>query len=330
MASEGDRGADAKRGYQLRVGPASALAVSIVMYPQQSVLSLLRYGPTRRRCPGPSAPIDGTLRPAARFAARSLAASPAAFPDCSAPIPPLADVSVAEQADRLRDLPPDLLAGELHGTGSSFAYPPQWAPAAHQPRRWLASMADASLDAWAALQPQWQAAMPSLDREARRAGTAMVRGGLDALLNSLNPDISYADGVLAISGPDDRLVALGQRRLVLIPMISIPGDFTASFEQPDVCFVGYSIRPPSPGTHARAGGSLALILGPARAAALQALHQPLTVGQVAAAIQCAPTTATYHLQQLVAAGLVARERQGTTVRISRTTRGDELIDLLAD
>jgi hypothetical protein len=55
-------------------------------------------------------------------------------------------------------------------------------------------MADASLDTWAAVEPQWRAAGPLLDREIRRFGTAAVRGGMAALLNSLHPRIRYHDG----------------------------------------------------------------------------------------------------------------------------------------
>ena len=47
-------------------------------------------------------------------------------------------------------------------------------------------------------------------------------------------------------------------------------------------------------------------------------------------MQCAPTTATYHLQHLAAAGMITRERRGTSVWVSRTTRGSKLIDLLSD
>jgi len=89
------------------------------------------------------------------------------------------------------------------------AFPRQWQAAAEQPRRWLASPADASLDAWAAMQPRWRAAAPSLDREVTRVGTAAVRGGMEALLNSLHPRISYADGVLTVSFPHDWRVDLG-------------------------------------------------------------------------------------------------------------------------
>ena len=78
-----------------------------------------------------------------------------------------------------------------------------------------------------------------------------------------------------------------------------------------------------------ADGALATILRPVRAAMLQALRQRLTVSDVAAAVHCAPTTATYHLHQLAAAGLISRKKCGLSVRVSRTARGDELVDLLS-
>jgi len=48
------------------------------------------------------------------------------------------------------------------------------------------------------------------------------------------------------------------------------------------------------------------------------------------AVQCAPTTATYHVHLLAAAGLVTCERRGSSVLVSRSARGHELVDLLAD
>ena len=321
------------RGVQLQTGSPGALAVSVVMFPQQSVLFLLRGVASGQSdsWPGwPHAAIGRVLRPAARFAAQSFAArSPTIMPECCAPIPPLADASVAEQAGRLRELAPDVLAAQLKAGHGDRAYPPQWRAAAQEPRRWLASMADASLDAWAAIQPRWRAAAPLFDREVRRVGTAAVRGGMDALLNSLHPRISYADGVLTFAYPNDRRVALGGRRLVLLPMIANRDAVGFSAERPEMCYIAYPIRPPSPGTQAAANGALALILGSQRAAILQVLRQPLTVSEVAAAVQCAPTTATYHLQQLAAAGMIIRERHGTSVWVSRTTRSNQMIDLLS-
>jgi DNA-binding transcriptional ArsR family regulator len=316
------------------VGSADALAVSVVMFPQPSVLALLRQVASGQPSGGlgwPLATIGRALRPAARFAAQSFASRYArVIPECCAPIPPLADVSVTEQAERLRDLAPSVLTDELQTGSCGHSYPREWQAAADQPRRWLASLADASLDAWAVMEPRWRAAAPLFDREVARVGTAAVRGGMEALLNTLHPRISYADGVLAISYPYDRRVDLRGRRLALMPMIANRGALAFCFEQPGVCYIGYPIRPPTPGTQAVANGALALILGPLRGAALQALHHPLTVNELAAAIQCAPTTATYHLQQLAAAGMITRERAGTSVRVSRTARGDKLVDLLSD
>jgi DNA-binding MarR family transcriptional regulator len=54
------------------------------------------------------------------------------------------------------------------------------------------------------------------------------------------------------------------------------------------------------------------------------------VSDLAAGVHCAPTTATYHLHQLAAAGLIIREPCGKSIRVSRTARGDELVDLLSD
>lgn len=328
------RAAASRRGYQLQLPTLDALPVSVVIFPQRSVIDLLRRvasGWPDRGQAWPPATIGQTLRPAARFAAWSLHARGATvIPECCAPIPPLADVTVAEQAARLRDLDPEVLTGELAAAVGVHAFPPHWQAAARQPRRWLDSMADASLDTWAALEPRWRAAAPLLDREAARVGIAAVRGGMEALLNSLHPRISYADGVLAVAFPHNQRAALGGRRLVLLPMIAHRDALVVSFERPDVCYLGYPIRPPGPRAHPASDGALGLVLGPLRAAALRALHQPLTVGELAATVQCAPNTATYHLNQLAAAGLITRHRDGTSVRVSRTSRGDNLVGLLSE
>ena len=319
----------------MRVGSPSELPVSVAMAPQQSVLALLRQAASGQSCGGAPAgllvTIRKALRPQARFAAQPFAVRGSRLiPESCAPIPPLTDASVAEQANRLRDMPASVLTDELQAACDGHPYPPEWRVAGEQPRRWLNSMADASLDTWAVVQPRWQAAGPLLDREVRRVGTAMVRGGMGALLNNLHPRLRYADGALTIEFPCDQCLTLGPRRLALLPMIAGHDAFLISFDRPDVCYIGYPVRQPGPGTRVVADGALAMILGPLRATILQALRQPLTVGRLAAAVQCAPTTATYHLEQLAAAGMIIREPCGTSVRVSRTIRGDELVALLSD
>ena len=321
--------------YQVRVGSPGELPVSVVMAPQLTVVGLLHQAVTGQSAgapPGLLATIRKALRPQARFAAQPFAVHGSKLiPESCSPISPLTDVSVAEQAVRLREMPASALTDELQQTASDgHPYPPEWRVAGEQPRRWLNSMADASLDTWAVVQPRWQAAGSLLDREVRRVGTAMVRGGMGALLNNLHPRLRYADGALIMEFPCDQCLILGPRRLALLPMIAGHDALFVSFDRPDVCYIGYPIRQPGPGTRVVADGALALILGPLRATILQALRQTLTVGQVAAAVQCAPTTATYHLEHLAAAGMIIREQRGTSVRVSRTIRGDELVALLSD
>jgi DNA-binding transcriptional ArsR family regulator len=323
-----------RSGYQLRVGAADALPVSVALTPQQSVIGLMHQAASGQSLGAPAtllAAMRKALRPQARFAVRPFAARGSTLiPECSAPISPLAAASVAEQADRLREMPAEKLTGLLQAGYDGGGFPPCWEAAGDEPRRWFSSMANASLDTWTVIEPRWRAAGPLFDRELRRVGIAAVRGGMAALLNSLHPRISYADGMLTLAHPHHRCVTLGRRRLVLMPMIAGRDSVLASFERPGVCCIGYPVRQPSPGPQVTSHGALAMILGQLRAAILQALRQPLTVSDLAADVHCAPTTATYHLHQLAAAGLIIREPCGKSVRVSRTVRGDELVDLLSD
>jgi DNA-binding transcriptional ArsR family regulator len=317
------------------------LDVSVVLSPHHSVVALLRQaarGQSRGAPAGLLAAIRGTLRPQARLAAQSFSGL-GWIPESCVPIPPLADAPVADHVARMRDMPAAALADELHAVGGSHDFPPNkreclphWRAAADQPRRWLDSMADASLDAWAVAEPRWQAAGPLLDREIRRIALAAVRGGMEALLNSLHPRINYHDGsfVFASWHYDVIRCPVGARRLALMPMIAGRDALLIGFECPDVCYIGYPLPQPSPDQQATPGRTLATILGPVRAAILRALRQPLTVSELAAAVHCAPTTATYHLHHLAAADLITREKSGPSVHVSRTARGHELVDLLSD
>ncbi len=324
-------------GYEVRAGAPDGLAVSVVLAPHQSMLSLLVQAASGRSLGAPAgllARVRDALRPQARFAAQSFTARDWAMPDSCTPISPLADASVGDQAATLRDMPAATLTGELRAAYGGGELPPHWRAAADQPRRWLSSMADASLDTWAVAGPRWRAAGPLLDREIRRVGTAAVRGGMTALLNSLHPAVSYHDGMFSFASRGDLSFRLGPfgpagRPLALVPMIAGADALWFSFDRPDVCYLAYPLSRPGASAPASRESALAVILGPVRAALLQALRQPLTVTDLAAAVPCAPTTATYHLHQLAAAGLISREKSGPSVWVSRTVRGDELVDLLS-
>jgi len=325
----------------MRAGAPEPMNVSIALAAQQSVVSLLLQAASGHTFGAPADFLDAirrALRPQSRFAAQPFAAHDRGMliPDSCTPISPLADASVADQAARLRDLPAAALTDELQVAFGGCPVPAPWRGAADEPRRWLNSMADASLDIWTVAEARWRAAGPLLDREIRRVGTAAVRGGMTALLNSLHPRITYCDdATFVIKARCDACVTLGpysvgSRRLALVPMIAGRDGLLFSFELPDVCYIGYPLPQRRPAAQAAANSTLTAIVGPVRAAILQALRRPQTVSDLAAAVYCAPTTATYHLHHLDAAGLITRERSGTSVWVRRSARGDELVDLLSD
>jgi DNA-binding MarR family transcriptional regulator len=95
-----------------------------------------------------------------------------------------------------------------------------------------------------------------------------------------------------------------------------------SYRRPDV-------HDPTQTSGATKADALAIVLGPLRARTLRATARPITAGHLASRLHCAPNTVTYHCTQLESAGLIVRERRGPSVWISRTHRGEQLIEAFA-
>jgi DNA-binding MarR family transcriptional regulator len=104
--------------------------------------------------------------------------------------------------------------------------------------------------------------------------------------------------------------------------------------EPNTEPVGYAMEGatrvwPSGPSARSAADPLGTVIGPTRAALLRHLEQPATMGALAAALNCAPSTVTHHCDALEPARLIQRTRHGKTVWVSRTARGAELVDLLS-
>lgn len=319
---------------RLRVGDAGALSVAVVKAPHLSLVLLLASPSSSSAVGRTACAARASVRRSGRFALASvLASAQIGFPDTvSTPIPPVADVPVADQVQRLRDLPGEALAEDLARTFGP-GLPPRWRAAAERPRRWLDSYAWATMDAWSAAEGLWRRAQPLLDREVRRVGAAVVRGGTDVLLNTLHPRMRYENGEIWVPATREATVGLGGRRLVLVPTIAGPAGLLRCFDMPGVAYLAYPVRgqadlrehgvaPADPG-----GDPLGRVLGRVRARLLRAAGRPITMGQLAAAAGCGPRMASYHCAELEAAALIVRERRGQSVWVSRTARGHELVDL---
>jgi hypothetical protein len=323
--------------YRLRVGNPDALNLSLVKSPHLSLVLLLTARSSSSAIGRTARTARASVRRSDRFALDPvLASAERVFPDVAAvPIPPTVDVSVAEQVERLRDLPNDAVIADLtHTFGPEL--PPWWRPPADRPRRWLDSYASATMDAWSAVSSRWRQAQPLLDLEARRVGAAVVRGCTDVLLNALHPRMRYENGEIWVPATRDVTLGLGGRRLVLVPTIAGPAGRLVGFDLPDVAYLAYPV-PGQAGLGTNGSGPmdsdgdpLCQVLGLMRARLLRATAgRPISMGQLATEVGCSPRMTSYHCDQLEAAGLIVRERHGQSVWVSRTARGQELAHLLS-
>ncbi len=324
---------------QLLIGSPSAapLDVSVAHSPQQSMYLLMRDAVSPSH-PSARSPIARALRaelsasPDARNHAfalrpgrRGLVHGP--VPNTLVPIPPYRDVDIAEQVAHLRDYPVDDLVADVAALGPTTQV---WRSAADDPKRWLSAYADASSAAWRLLRPWWRSARRLIDQETERIGVASVRGGLDALLNTLSPRLRYADGVFSLGDVCPERFTVHGRRLVLVPSVIAPDAVFLHLDEPGLIGIAYPVRPD--GADARTGPDrvdrLAVVIGDARAAVLRLVDVPVTMGTLAADLNVTPGAATRQCDLLERAGLIARERRGKAVLVTRTDAGAKLLDLL--
>ncbi|MET8005293.1 ArsR/SmtB family transcription factor [Nonomuraea glycinis] len=276
--------------------------------------------------------IAAQVGPLGQDAVRPLAVPGSSIaPDSIVPRSPVdGDVSVRSQISALHDTSPDALIEDLEQAFGPGTPPPHWRSAAERPAHWLRGYASALTDVWTATQPLWERARPLLDREIERVGVAAVRGGHELLLSTLSDRIVYGERGLLISDLESSTFELGDRKLVLVPMLAGKDAVIVSLDGPDAVWIAY----PVPGADslwrkpaAPAVDELSALLGPVRAHLLCALDQPMTMSILAMDLRIAPSGLTYHCDRLSAGRLIQRERRGREVWIARTHRAEKLLEL---
>jgi len=308
--------------------------VRVALDPYISVLALVTDALGRRR----GAPetwrrrVLSSLSPGGGRAVLPIAApSFSVTPDCVTPENPAREISVSDQVEWLHAVSVDEL---LRDVQSVFGEPPpHWQGVLRQPLAWVHSYADAMAEVWPCVQPLWAQAKPLLEHEVRRVGIAAMRGGLDLILDRLHPASQFDDDVLRIRDPEPGRFDLRARQLVLVPMLSGRQALICNLERSDAVWIAYPLPGVSqlfggtPGTGRPGGSTLGSVLGPVRAQLLMAVEQPRTMTELTGLARLAPSAITYHCDRMAAARLLRREKRGREVWVSRTSRGDGLIDL---
>ncbi|MEV0385401.1 winged helix-turn-helix domain-containing protein [Nonomuraea sp. NPDC050643] len=252
-------------------------------------------------------------------------------PDSLVPRTPIgADVSVQAQINALRDLPPGALVTDLEQAFGEGPLPVHWRSAADRPAAWLHGYAGALADVWHTTEPLWKRARALLDREVRRVGIATVRGGPELLLGALTSRITCGERGLLISDIEASTYDLGNRKIVLVPMLAGKDAVIVSLDNEEAVWIAYPVpgaaslwRQPA----APAIDELSALMGPVRADLLCAIGRPMTMSMLAADMKIAPSSITYHCDRLRAAHLITRERRGREVWVGRTHRAEELLEM---
>lgn len=157
-----------------------------------------------------------------------------------------------------------------------------------------------------------------------RVGPAAARGALDVVLASAHPRGRSEDGVLVFPDPEGVDRDASGLLVVLTPVLSRLDVSISNLGRAGLRWLAY----PAPGDGRPAGhpGGLDALLTPARARLLRLLDGESPMSRLAMRSGIAAGAATHHVHALVAAGLVSRRRAGRRRLVSRTARGDVLLD----
>lgn len=187
--------------------------------------------------------------------------------------------------------------------------------------------------AWhALLEPEWPVLRAILERDViYRAGQLAARGWAAALAE-LHPRLSWRDGRIELARAASGDVSLNGRGLLFLPSVFAWPSLSFRLDPPWPPAMIYPARGVAArwehhGTADRAAQAhgLARLIGPARAAIVQALEQPASTSQLAMTLGQSIGAVGDHLAVLRAAGLVSRARSGRSVLYARTPVADALV-----
>jgi DNA-binding transcriptional ArsR family regulator len=163
------------------------------------------------------------------------------------------------------------------------------------------------------------------DRAARMR--AMAGGGVEGLLHSLRPGMAWSSGELTVAGHPQQEIHLDGRGLLLIPSYFCVNHPITLFDPALPPVLVYPVLRSAetlptallPG----ANTSLRALIGPTRAAVLEAAVAGGTTGELARRVGVSPATASEHASVLRAAGLVVshRDRNRVVHQVSRLGLG---------
>jgi hypothetical protein len=250
-------------------------------------------------------------------------------PDFLTPAPLAGERSIEAELELVRRTPVDVVAAELDRCLRQRAPVDDVLPElVRRPAFARAQLVHDLEQVWACLvAPYWPRLHRVLAGDVDHRSRRLVSGGIAALLEDLDPSVTWEDSTLRVS------VALAERRdlsgegVVLMPSAFQAGRPVVVLDppyQPTLIYLARGVATAWASSPAPAD-ALVRLLGRGRADLLAVLDEPAGTGVLARGLGRSAGTISEHLQTLRAAGLVDVRRSGRASHWSRTALGDALV-----
>ncbi|MEU7582044.1 winged helix-turn-helix domain-containing protein [Streptomyces sp. NPDC041068] len=183
--------------------------------------------------------------------------------------------------------------------------------------------------------PYWDRMVAYLEAESEARCRVVMGGGVELLLATLHPRITWRAQVLEIPGGPDEDVFLEGRGLALVPSVFLnhrPAQVIGAKEQGGELVLAFAAPPDvqraatlwdAPDDTAQ---SLGALVGQTRAAALRVLRATCTTSELAERLGISAASASQHTKVLRETGLITTRRIRNTVLHSVTPLGIALLD----
>lgn len=195
--------------------------------------------------------------------------------------------------------------------------------------------ATAVLELWqVTIAPYWHRVLACLDDECDARGRIAMTGGVERLLATLHPKVTWQSPVLEVPGGPDSDVHLDGRGLLLCPSLFLanrPAILIGAELESGLPAVAFAAPPDA--AHASllwdepgdGGQALAALVGQTRAAVLRALTATRTTSQLAEQLGISLAGASQHTAVLRQTGLITTRRMRNTVLHTVTPLGMALL-----
>jgi DNA-binding transcriptional ArsR family regulator len=243
-----------------------------------------------------------------------------------------AATSIEQQLKLITDCPPEQLNADLEGVWRGDQMPPAARQLIAEGPSGGRRLADALWQYWqAGIEPYWRQIRALLDADVAHRAGRLARGGIEALMSDLHPELEMVDHTIQIVRRPSCQHDLTGAGLLLVPCVFAWPHLIAGLGTTGTPSLTYGPR--GIGTLWETGGlpppddddPLGALLGRTRAVILTRVALPRSTTDLALELSQSPSAVSAHLSILRRCGLVTSWRSGRRVLYQRTPLASSIV-----